>query len=159
MSADLADRIGAFLAAHHVMSLATSGPNGPHAANLFYACDGLALVWVSEPDTRHSRDIEADSRVAATIAPDYSDFAVIRGVQIAGAARQIVAEDHRMRLLALLETRYSFLRQSAAGPAELRQAYARISVYRLEPARLVMIDNTKGFGHKETLALTTEFSK
>lgn len=159
MSADLADRIGAFLAAHHVMSLATSGPNGPHAANLFYACDGLALVWVSEPDTRHSRDIEADSRVAATIAPDYSDFAVIRGVQIAGAARQIVAEDHRMRLLALLEARYSFLRQSAAGPAELRQAYARISVYRLEPARLVMIDNTKGFGHKETLALTTEFSK
>jgi uncharacterized protein YhbP (UPF0306 family) len=111
----------------------------------------LALVWVSEPDTRHSREIEADSRVAATIAPDYSDFAAIRGVQIAGTARRIVAEDHRMRLLALLEARYPFLRQLTAGPAELRQAYARISVYRLEPARLVMIDNTKGFGHKETL--------
>jgi uncharacterized protein len=159
MSADLAERIGAFLAAHHVMSLATFGPNGPHATNLFYACDGLALVWVSEPDTRHSREIEADSRVAATVAPDYSDFAAIRGVQIAGTARRIVAEDHRMRHLALLEARYPFLRQLTAEPAKLRQAYARISVYRLEPARAVMIDNTKGFGHKETIELSTEFSK
>jgi len=159
MSADLADRIGSFLADHHVMSLATVGPSGPHATNLFYACDGLALIWVSEPDTRHSREIEADSRVAATIAPDYSDFAAIRGVQVAGTARRIVAEDHRMRYLALLEARYPFLRQLTAGPAKLRQAYAGISVYRLEPARLVMIDNTKGFGHKETIELSTEFSK
>jgi uncharacterized protein YhbP (UPF0306 family) len=159
MSAVLADRIGSFLAAHHVMSLATFGPSEPHATNLFYACDGLALVWVSEPDTRHSREIESNSRVAATIAPDYSDFAAIRGVQIAGTAHRIVAEDQRMRLLALLEARYPFLRQLAAGPKKLRQAYARISVYRLEPARMVMIDNTKGFGHKETIEFSTEPSK
>jgi len=158
MSSDLADRIGSFLAAHHVLSLATFGPGGPHATNVFYACDGLALVWVSEPDSRHSREIETDSRVAATIAPDYSDFAEVRGVQIAGTARRIVAEDQKTRYLAQLEARYPFLRQLGAGPARLREAYARISVYRLAPARMVMIDNTKGFGHKETIELSSEFS-
>jgi len=153
MNSDLGHQIGSFLAAHHVMSLATSGSSGPHATNLLYACDGLALVWVSEPDTRHSREIEADPRVAATVAPDYSDFAAIRGVQIAGAARRIVAADERMRHLAQLEARYAFLGQLAAGPAKLREAYARTAVYRLEPARIVLIDNMKGFGHKEILEI------
>ena len=154
MNTNLGQRIGSFLAAHHVVSLATSGSSGPHATSLFYACDGLALVWVSEPDTQHSREIEADPRAAATVAPDYSDFTAIRGVQIAGAARQIVAADERIRHLAQLEARYPFLGQLAAGPSKLRQAYARTAVYRLQPARIVFIDNSKGFGHKETLELS-----
>ena len=153
MNTELGRQIGAFLAAHHVMSLATFGSRGPHATSLFYACDGLALVWVSEPDTQHSREIEADPRVAATVAPDYSDFAAIRGVQVAGTARRVVAADERTRHLAQLEARYPFLGQLAAGPSKLRQAYARTVVYRLQPARIVLIDNSKGFGHKETLDL------
>jgi uncharacterized protein YhbP (UPF0306 family) len=154
MNIDLGQRISSFLAAHHVVSLATFGSSGPHATSLFYACDGLALVWVSEPDTQHSREIEADHRVAATVAPDYSDFTAIRGVQIAGAAHRVVAADERMRHLAKLESRYPFLGQLAAGPLKLRQAYARTAVYRLQPARIVLIDNTKGFGHKETLEIS-----
>jgi hypothetical protein len=59
-----------------------------------------------------------------------------------------------MRHLAQLEARYSFLGQLAAGPLKLRQAYARTAVYRLEPVRIVLIDNTKGFGHKETLEIS-----
>src|SRR5664279_5947574 len=153
MNIELRQQIGAFLEAHHVMSLATFGSGGPHATNLFYACDGLALVWVSDPDTQHSREIEADPRVAATVAPDYTDYAVIRGVQIAGAARRIVVADERMRHLAQLEARYAFLGQLASGPPKLREAYARTAVYRLQPARIVLIDNTKGFGHKETLEI------
>ena len=154
MNSNLSHEIGSFLATHHVMSLATCGAVGAHAANLFYACDGLALIWVSEPDTQHSRYIDADPRVAATVAPDYSDFTSIRGVQITGAARRVLAVDERMRHLAQLEARYPFLRQLAAGPPKLREVYARTAVYRLQPARIVLIDNTKGFGHKETLEIS-----
>lgn len=154
MTSELSRQIGAFLDAHHVMSLATLGAGGPHATNLFYACDGLALVWVSDPDTQHSREIEADPRVSATIAPDYTDFADIRGVQLTGTARRIVAVGERMRLLARLGVRYAFLGQLASAPAKLREAYARTAVYRLQPARIVLIDNTKGFGHKETLEIS-----
>ena len=154
MNTELGQQVGAFLAAHHVMSLATMGSSGPYATNLLYACDGLALVWVSETDSRHSREIEVDPRVSATVAPDYTDFAIIRGVQIIGAARRIVTAHDRMRHLAQLEARYSFLRQLAVAPLKLRQAYARTAVYRLDPVRIVLIDNTKSFGHKETLEIS-----
>jgi len=152
MSDDLTQRIVAFLNLHHVMSLATVGPQGPHAANLFYTRDGMSLLWVSDPDSRHSRDIAVNPQVAATVAPDYADFADIRGVQIHGTAREETAAE-RARLLALIEQRYPFLRQLAAAPPALRAAYAQIAVYRLTPRSIVLIDNTKGFGHKETLAL------
>jgi uncharacterized protein len=154
MTSELGRQIGAFLDAHHVMSLATLGEGGPHATNLFYARDGLALVWVSDPETQHSREIEADPRVSATVAPDYTDFAAIRGVQMSGTARRIVAVGERMLLMAKLAARYAFLGQLASAPAKLREAYARTAVYRLEPARIVLIDNTKGFGHKETLEIS-----
>jgi hypothetical protein len=62
--------------------------------------------------------------------------------------------DERMRHIVLLEARYPFLRQLAAGPLKLREAFARTAVYRLQPARTVLIDNTKGFGHKETLEIS-----
>ncbi|MGC2777335.1 MAG: pyridoxamine 5'-phosphate oxidase family protein, partial [Bradyrhizobium sp.] len=102
MSDDLAERVKNFLDLYHVMSLATLGPDGAHAANLFYARDGLTLFWVSDADTRHSRHIAADPRVSATVAPDYSDFAAIRGLQMRGRAEHVTATMPRVRLLALL---------------------------------------------------------
>src|SRR5262245_25687970 len=68
MDDDRAQRFLAFLDAHHVMSLATAGADGPHAANLFYARDGFALIWVSDPTSRHSLHVEGGARVAATVA-------------------------------------------------------------------------------------------
>jgi uncharacterized protein YhbP (UPF0306 family) len=153
MDTGLVKRIESFLASQHVMSLATLGPEGPHATSLFFACDGLGLVWLSDPDTQHSRQIEADPRVAATVAPDYSDFSAIRGVQITGTARPVTRVDERARHLGQLQTRYPFLRQLASGLPKLRDSYARAAVYRLQPISFVLIDNRKGFGHKEKLNL------
>jgi hypothetical protein len=146
---DLAERIAALLDAHHVMSLATVGPHGPHAANLFYARDGFTLFWVSDPASRHSAELEADAAVAATIAHDYSDYATIRGLQISGRARRLVDDAERARARQILEARYPFLRQLL--DAEVRDSYARAQIYRLDVVRFVLIDNTRGFGHKDVL--------
>jgi uncharacterized protein YhbP (UPF0306 family) len=90
-------RIEPFLTEHHVMWLATIGPEGPHAANLFYACDGPSLIWVSDPKSRHSRELETQARVATTIAPDYTDFSIIRGVQIWGVAYKVSGSERARR--------------------------------------------------------------
>jgi hypothetical protein len=153
---DLAARIAAFLDAHHVMSLATTGPDGPHAANLFYARDGLALLWVSDRTSRHSVELAADARVAATIAPDYSDYAAIAGLQVGGRARRLADDDERARARQILETRYAFLRHLA--DAGVRDSYERARIHRLDPDRLVLIDNTRGFGHKDILDLVGRMS-
>jgi hypothetical protein len=151
MSAETTIRIAAFLDSHHVMSLATAGSAGPHAANVFYARDALALVWMSEPSSRHSLELAADGRVAATVAPDYSDYADIRGVQITGRARIITDAAENTKARTLIEARYALLRWLSEGPAAPQEAYGRIQFYRLEPERMVLIDNSRGFGHKETI--------
>jgi uncharacterized protein YhbP (UPF0306 family) len=153
-TSELAERIVRFLDTNHVVSLATAGSLGPHAASLFYVRDGFGLVWVSDPNSRHARDLEADARVSATVAPDTSGYALIRGAQIHGTAYRVTDLDERGRLLALLVQRYSFLAKPKDASAKMASAFDSAAVYRLEPARVVLIDNSLGFGHKDTLALS-----
>ena len=148
--------IQAFLAAHHTMSLATVDEEGaPHAANLLYVPDGLVLYWMSDTETRHSRHIEVRPRVTATVAPDYSDFSMIRGLQIFGTARRL-AGGESLATAGRMVSRYGFLAKLASGPPALRAAFEKAGFYSLEPARITLIDNTKGFGHKETLELVRD---
>ena len=153
MSAQTTARIAAFLDAHHVVSLATCGPDGPHAATVFYVRDGLALLWVSDPNSRHSAELAANARVAATVAPDYFEFDDILGVQISGLAHAIADASERANAELMLQARYPSLKRTSEGSPALRKAYERAEFYRLEPTRLVLIDNSRGFGHKDTLEL------
>jgi len=146
--------IEAFLSTHHTVTLATvDDEGGPHAACVLYAPDGLSLLWMSDTDTRHSRHIEARRRVTATVAPDYADFRAIRGLQIFGTARRLSQSDELAQARRKMVLRYGFLASLANGPAALRAAFDKAGFYRLEPRRITWIDNTKGFGHKETLEL------
>ena len=151
MDDELAGQIAALLDMYHVMSLATISPNGPHAVNLFYARDGFTLLWVSDPSSRHSVEIEADSRVAATIATDFSDFHQVHGLQLSGHAVRITDESGRQNARGHLENRYPFLVATASAPPELCQAYDRAEFYQLTPDRIVLIDNTRRLGFKRTL--------
>jgi uncharacterized protein YhbP (UPF0306 family) len=149
MNSNLTARVTAFLEAHHVMSLATLGGDGPHAANLFYACDGCALIWVSDPTSRHSRHIEGRAAVAATIARDCCDFPDVQGLQVRGRAWRISHPQEEAQARAGLEARYPFLQRLSEG--KLRDAYRRAQVYRLEPECIALIENQCDFGSKEVL--------
>jgi len=150
---DLILRIEQFLDANHVMALATNGEAGLHAANLFYARDGLSLIWVSDSGTRHSQDLINNPMVAATVAPDVSDYHAVRGVQIAGNAHLVNELGERDRLLSLLAKRYKFLASVENESDRMKSAFEKAGIYRLTPSRIVLIDNSRGFGHKEELLL------
>ena len=151
--ATLETRIREFLASHHVMTLATSADGEVHAASLMYATDDFDLYWVSDPKSRHSRELELNPRVAVTIAPDYTDFAHIRGLQIRGQAKRLAGLE-AMQASARMLGRYGFLQALASGPAALKLAFERSGFYRFSPEKITLIDNSLGFGHKETLELT-----
>ena len=145
--------IKAFLAAHHTASLATVDDEGaPHAANVLYATDEVALYWMSDTESRHSRHIEARPRVTATVAPDYSDFRLIRGLQIFGTARRLAGGESLVTARRMV-SRYGFLAELASGPVALRAAFEKAGFYCLEPQIITLIDNTRGFGTKDTLEL------
>lgn len=149
---DLAARIAIFLDAHHVMSLATCGAQGPHAANLFYARDGLSLLWVSNRQSTHSANIGTNPHVSASIAPDYRDFEEICGLQIFGSAHQLNDGAECYSARAVLAARYPTLQLLSDRPM-IERAYASAETYRLVPNRIIMIDNRRGFAHKDTLDL------
>ncbi|QKK12420.1 MAG: hypothetical protein HND59_13355 [Pseudomonadota bacterium] len=46
---DLANKVGAYLDRHTVMTLATQDDGGPHAVSLMYARDSFTLYWLSDP--------------------------------------------------------------------------------------------------------------
>lgn len=143
------DRIGAFLAAHNTLTLATVGADGQaHACAVFYAAGpDLALYFLSEPKTLHARHIgEGPLMIAATIEDNNQDWTSIRGLQIHGLARPCTGEDAD-NARTLYAARYPFVGgvQTLAGPL------ARARFYQITPSWFRLIDNTLGFGHNEEL--------
>lgn len=138
-----------YLAHHHVVTLATHGPEGLWAAAVFYASDGFDLYFLSAGHTRHARNIDTSPAVAATIQEDYRDWPSIQGIQMAGAARQLAGAE-REAAITLYQAKHPFIAQPI--PA-LVTALKRVNWYRLTPDELYFVDNTKGFGHRDAIAL------
>ena len=79
------DAVRRLLERFSTATLATAGPAGPWAAAVFFASDAeLRLYFVSDPNTRHGRDLAADPRVSATVHGDCAAWSEIRGLQIEG---------------------------------------------------------------------------
>ena len=89
MTEDARARALAYVAGHHVMTLATHGPQGVWAAAVFYAHDGFRFVFLSASHTRHAQNMAAAPEVAATIQSDYDDWTAIKGIQLEGTVEQL----------------------------------------------------------------------
>jgi uncharacterized protein YhbP (UPF0306 family) len=151
LSGSLRARVQAYLGAHHVMTLATAGDEGPWAAAVFYAHRDWALYFLSAASSRHCRDIARDPRVAATIQEDYSAWREIKGIQLEGiAARLSGAQEARAR--EVYGAKFPLLRGEA--PPEIAAAIAKISWYRITPERAWFIDNSVAFGHRDEIDLS-----
>lgn len=147
MSEALRASVLAWLRRHHVMTLATSGPEGPWAAAVFYASDGFDLYFLSAATTRHSRNLAADPRVAATVQEDHRDWPEIQGVQLEGTVSEVEAADLD-RVRGLYGEKFPVVGRAASAPPAILAALARVRWYRLRPRALHFVDNTVAFGHR-----------
>lgn len=143
--------VAGYLAAHHVMTLATTGPAGPWASAVFYAGDGAALIFLSSPGSRHGTNLAADPRCAATIQDDCDDWKAVKGIQLEGRVRRLDGEAAQDARRGYAE-RFPIAGPLAAVPPAIAEALSRVAWYRLEPERLLFIDNGRGFGHREEFA-------
>jgi len=150
MPSSLQARALAFLEAHHVLTLATAGEEGPWAAAVFYASRGFNLWFLSSPSTRHARNLLASPRAAATVQEDTADWRAVKGLQLEGVVRLLEgAEAEEAR--ALLGARFPVV--AGGGPPEIAAALARVGWYQLTPERLHLVDNAAGFGRREEVPL------
>lgn len=144
--------VQAYLTAYNVLSLATYGPDGPWAASVFYVHQGWTLYFLSASSSRHSVNLAADARVAATINPDYTDWRKIRGVQLEGSAALVTNPVELTRGFKAYQRKYPFISQRQT-PSELARALSSVRLYRIVPDRLLFVDNSRGLGHREAVEM------
>ncbi|CAG4882319.1 conserved protein of unknown function [Georgfuchsia toluolica] len=138
-----------YLSTHNVMTLATIGEDGPWASAVFYVHEGTTLFFLSSPTTRHCRNIQYHPRVAATVQEDYSQWDMIKGIQIEGVASRLNAEESR-RIADIYIRKFTFLK-SLKIPMELGAAMQKVAWYSLTPDFLYWIDNSRGLGNRERI--------
>lgn len=147
--AELKDAILEELQNHSVLTLATVGNAGPHAVSLMYAHKGFDIYWLSDPKTTHSEQLVHNASAGITIARQQKDFQKIRGLQIEGNGYRITDPDEEAMGFELLVARYPFLKQFRSG--RLARHLGLAAVYAFHSTKLVLIDNSRGFGFKQAL--------
>lgn len=152
MSSLLKKKALAYLQEHNVMTLATAGPEGLWAAAVFYVNHGFNLYFLSAPTSRHSRNLEAQPRVAATIQEDYEDWPEIKGIQLEGEARRITGVE-QASAIARYGLKFPIIADLSRAPREIVKAMNDIAWYRLTPDRFYLIDNSLGLGHRDEIPL------
>jgi len=137
----------ALLAETQALTLATHDPDGmPRATPVFFAFDDQAtLIFLSERDAQHCRNLEREPFVAAALYPEVSDWRELRGLQIKGVAR-IVSTPDRKAALAIYAARFPFV-------DSLADIIDRSEIYDLRPHWVRLIDNRRGFGFKREWTL------
>ena len=142
-----------FIAAQNTLTLATTNAEGsPHACDLFYAFADDAFYFLSDPKTRHIRNLAHAPRVSATIHGVSQGWQDIRGIQIGGAAARVDDLAERARAFAQYLVKYAFVREWLPCVELLGRAHGILGVvdlYKLTPRWVRWIDNTQGFGYKE----------
>ena len=140
-----------YLEQHNVITLATHGPLGLWAAAVFYASETFDIYFISAGHTRHAQNLAGNHQVAGTIQEDYHDWAAIKGIQLEGAV-VLLSGQERERAITIYAKKYPLI-QADSGP--IQAALAIMNWYRLTPKRVYLVDNSKGFGHRDEVELVS----
>jgi uncharacterized protein len=128
--------ITSFLRRHHVLTLATLSDSGPWTAHCFYTYmpEIQAIVFTSDPETRHGRNMLNNPQVSAGIALETKVVGLIRGIQLTGSATLCHADEG--------ECRKAYLKRFPYAIA------VKLDLWILRIDHLKMTDNRLGFGKK-----------
>ena len=130
-------RVIRFFKKHHVLTIATSVENEPWCANCFYVYleQENALVFTTDPATKHGIDFLKNPNVAGSVVLETMDIGKIRGIQFQGVVSEAEGE-------LLSGAKWAYLKRFP--PAALMDTH--IWVVRL--TFIKMTDNRLGFGKK-----------
>lgn len=128
-----------FINEHHVLTLASCVKNQPYCCNCFYAYDAENNIFVIKTNdgTRHTREINQNHMVAASIVLETTEVGKLQGLQITARAIYYTDKD-------LDDARKTYLKKfpyAIAAPGDYIV---------LEPDFLKLTDNRFGFGKKLT---------
>ena len=136
---ELPGEVDDFLQSHHVLTLATTSGGAPYACNCYYVFNpaDASFVFLSNPETRHGREMAADARVAGTVhvEPPADQVALIQGVQFTGRVQRLAEEANGER-----EAYYAAVPYAKDVPGGV--------FWKITCDFIKMTDNTVRFGYK-----------
>jgi uncharacterized protein YhbP (UPF0306 family) len=142
-----------YLTRHNVLTLAYQDSEGPQACAVWYAAgEDLTLYFLSAQSTRHGAALADGGKIAFAIQRDDQEWRSIQGVQGRGLCRPVTPEQ-RANAWQAYSRRFPFVIKPVQAIAA---ALAAMTLFSISPTWLRLIDNTKGFGHKEELFLDTQ---
>ena len=139
----------ALLDEHRIMTIATNRPDGwPQATVVGYANDGLIIYCVVGRDSQKYANIARDPRVSITIANDYPQPLMIKGLSIAARVEVSTDPGEREHAQELIYRRYpEYKIMPLPDPAAL-------PLLRITPQIVSLLDYSLGFGHADLLQVT-----
>ncbi|MFA6126223.1 MAG: pyridoxamine 5'-phosphate oxidase family protein [Bacteroidales bacterium] len=154
-------RIIRFLRRHHVLTLATTSGQASWTAHCFYAVldDQAALVFTSDPETRHGSEMLNNPQVSGGIALETKVIGMIRGIQLTGRSFLFHPGEGRDPVTLHEGSPSDFISSPTADElmAAARNAYlkrfpfalaAKLDLWILFIDYIKMTDNRLGFGRK-----------
>ena len=139
-----------YLVRHTTLSLATCHDSQPWSTDLFYANDeDCRLFFVSSVTTRHCQHIAANPQVSVSISGEVADWVEIKGLQLDGLA-EVVPEPDRDWVIEMYLTKFPALKKLHKA-SEILSSFWESSFYQITPKWIRLIDNSKGFGHKDEI--------
>ena len=130
-------RVVRFINKHHVLTLATCSGSNPWCANCFYVYieDENCLVFTSDYDTKHIRDVLKNCSVAGSIVLETKLVGKIQGIQFRGLMSEPgVDELPKVKSAYLKRFPYAVL---------MKTMFWKVNINYIK-----MTDNRLGFGRK-----------
>lgn len=132
-------KIVRFIAAHHVLTLATCADGEPYCSNMFYAymeAENL-FVFTSDSATRHIRDVSHNAFVAGSIVLETKIVGKVQGLQLQGFMTRPAGRELKAAKIAYLK-KFPYA------------AVMDLELWTLQPTFFKLTDNRLGFGKKIT---------
>jgi hypothetical protein len=142
--------IGTFLAQHNALTLAYADGDGVGACGLWFAADeALNCYFLSSANTRHGRALAHGGQVSFAIHKDEQDWRAIQGVQGRGWCAPL-SGIQAQSAWQVYARRFPFVLQQFP---DIESALKAVLMWQIAPSWLRLIDNAKGFGHKQEIHL------
>lgn len=155
---DVTPAARAFIRAHHVMTLATTGDHSPWAAAVYYVFDNTVFYFFSSPASRHIQDAcRTAGRAAAVISSESREWQMIQGLQMSGKVQEVTAVKEAVGVIQHYLKAFPFVRSffkgmSLPGLSAFSKRF-NAHLYGFRPESVYYLDNHIGFGFRERIDL------
>ena len=141
-------KILSLLAQHRKMTLATLRADGwPQATTVGYGNDDLTIYFLCGPESQKAANLARDERVSLAIDDDIGEVMAIEGLSMAARAHLVTDANEAEKALRLMMQRYPPQQVPLPTPN-----VADVSVFRVTPVVISLLDYSKGFGHTDLVA-------